>query len=371
VGAYTFTVTAIGGALSVYTPNPTTRATTTVAPTTVAPTTVAPTTVAPTTVAPTTEAATTEATTTEAATTEATTTAAPSFSLTWRNRTQFQVPTAQAINWNAVASDQTGQYLVGVAGSDIWTSQNYGVRWVNRTELYDPITNPKEYLLYGVASDLSGINLAAAEFGGNVLTSTDRGITWSRDVGPGSHLWTGIASSGDGSVLAVCDLSGSIWLNNKGWTDICDSTYEWRGIACSQDGSVIVVCAFGGVWSYNGIWSKVSDSTGDSLLWTSVACDSTGAYIIACAAGGGIWELNNKIWTNIDSTGSDWTSVTSSYDGTHRIAVAGDFVRILSQSYRDTYVDGSYTIDNCNVIVIQGGAYTPGLITGGTVVGGV
>merc|ERR1719482_373048 len=75
---------------------------------------------------------------------------------------------------------------------------------------------------FSIASSNNGANLAAVEWDGNIWTSADSGVSWTRR-GPddgASKRWRSIASSSDGANLAAVELRGNIWTST-------DSGVSW------------------------------------------------------------------------------------------------------------------------------------------------
>jgi hypothetical protein len=72
-----------------------------------------------------------------------------------------------------------------------------GVTWT-------PQSGAPVFLAPRIASSADGTKLAVANYGNQkIYTSTDNGVTWAVRDTAGDHQWFGIASSSDGSKLAA------------------------------------------------------------------------------------------------------------------------------------------------------------------------
>ena len=88
----------------------------------------------------------------------------------------------------------------------------------------------------------------SGESGGSIYTSTDSGEKWTKQGDSGSHNWSSIVSSTDGTMLAAADkgdeLGGYIYTSitsGDGWTEQTGSgRRDWRGIASSSNGAKLV-----------------------------------------------------------------------------------------------------------------------------------
>ena len=119
--------------------------------------------------------------------------------------------------WVSITSSSDGRNLAAGEGAaygsedpaHIWTSSDYGQTW-ERTWASD---GHCEYVR--LASSADGKKLAAAEYVGTIVTSSDFGATWIDRLPEGHEArgrsWRGIASSSDGARLAAAEGSGHIW----------------------------------------------------------------------------------------------------------------------------------------------------------------
>lgn len=85
-----------------------------------------------------------------------------------------------------------------------------------------------------IASSSDGNKLAAAAWGGKVLTSTDAGATWTEQPGAGDRNWVAIAGSADGKKLAaVYDWGGYVFTLRR---DAGATWTAFRGVPGSTTG---------------------------------------------------------------------------------------------------------------------------------------
>ena len=105
-------------------------------------------------------------------------------------------------DWLSIASSSDGVNLAaGVWSGSIWTSDDSGFSWTERT----PDNSPKVW--QSIASSSDGSKLAAVVNEGSIWTSVDYGVTWTKrevELDSGiSNKWYSIASSSDGFVAYV------------------------------------------------------------------------------------------------------------------------------------------------------------------------
>jgi len=223
--------------------------------------------------------------------------------------------------WSAVASSSDGSKLIAGAtgnfGGQLYTSTDSGVSWT-----------PRESQRYwnGVASSADGTKLVAVDYygtgiGGRIYTSTDSGVTWTPRES--ARRWNAVCSSSDGTKLVAVVQSGQIYTSTDSgvtWTPR-ESARNWRSVASSSNGSKLVAAANGGQL-YTSTDSGVTWTARDSVrAWTGVASSSSGAQLVATDTGGFIYTSSNSgtTWSPRDSI-RNWTKVASSADGTKLLA---------------------------------------------------
>jgi hypothetical protein len=181
-------------------------------------------------------------------------------------------------SWNlAVACSADGTQLAvstyslryGV-WSWIWVSYNSGASWTK--------TLPDSCWELVCSSDMT--RLAAVNGSGNILVSTDSGVSWHSAGKNGSQL----TLTPDGSRL-MANSGGSLVLStNFGdtWTVISSNPPPISSMACSADGSMIITAPASGnvaISSYSG--TAWIDTHLASQNWHSVACSADGRRLIA------------------------------------------------------------------------------------------
>ena len=272
--------------------------------------------------------------------------------------------------WMSVASSSDGSKVVaGINDNYIYTSNDYGVTWVQKNQKAISIassangsdliggdaTNPVWSHNYGVNWSVIGLEDSGGTRGadissngsvmcvvtgwadecgcGGTICSVDYGNNWFITSPAGA--WD-IAISSDGSFWVATtdnygDLGGTQYIlktSNYGtsWNITSAPSKSWREIDMSSDGSRIVAVVYGGfIWtsSDSGVsWSQQNGS--GSRNWLSVASSSSGARLVAVVNGGYIYTSNNYgvSWTEETSAGNrSWRGVAISSDGTKISAV--------------------------------------------------
>ena len=114
------------------------------------------------------------------------------------------------LNWGAVASDSTGQYLVVTPNNYrgipyIYTSTNYGVTWVSKSI-------PVSLGITSVASNSTGQKLVVVgrysnrfnvNYYGGIILSEDGGTSWTQTDADVNLVWVAVASNSDGKKLTT------------------------------------------------------------------------------------------------------------------------------------------------------------------------
>jgi photosystem II stability/assembly factor-like uncharacterized protein len=160
-----------------------------------------------------------------------------------------------------VASSADGSKLVAVEGNGtIAISVNSGASWFSPTNVGSSVN------LDAVACSSDGVRMAAAT-GTAIYISADSGNTWTKEnVNVTGGRLTAVASSADGSQVATAagsSAAGNIFsTQNSGasWTQLPGApVLLWTGIASSADGSQLVAVTSGG---YIYVSANASTTTG-------------------------------------------------------------------------------------------------------------
>ena len=152
-------------------------------------------------------------------------------------------------------------------------------------------------------------------------------------------------------VLELIMVVGAVrYVSAQTWTPTSAPSLPWSSLACSADGNQLVAAGFfrfqNEVWFYRPLFIYTSADSGatwtqsatTSNLWTSVAISADGTKLVAAAklgfdlyngdvAGdGGVYASTNSgvTWTRTTAPANNWSSVTSSADGTKLVAVSLD-----------------------------------------------
>ena len=184
-----------------------------------------------------------------------------------------------------------------------------------------------------ITSSADGTKLAALNYGGDIYTSTDSGITWTDQIAAGSRTWWSIASSANGTKLAAVSWPGDIYTSTDSgatWTDRATAGFRtWRSITSSANGTKLAAVVYGGdIFTSTDSGAAWTDRAGaGSRYWLSIASSADGIKLTAVLYGGDIFTSidSGATWTDRVSSGSrNWYAITSSADGTHLAAAEND-----------------------------------------------
>ncbi|MBN1799436.1 MAG: hypothetical protein JW822_12755 [Spirochaetales bacterium] len=218
--------------------------------------------------------------------------------------------TMKSYSWNTGAVSANGINLVATHGTEILTSSDRGLTWLKKNGIdgviYDSIT---------ISDD--GLNLAMIEYGGYIYTSKDGGETWITHVDMGERNWLGITSSSDGTKIAVCVYHGYIYTSMDGgetWSEQTGSEIRgWHDISGSSD-CIRLAAVSNGEHNEQGIYN----ANNVDYIYTSID--------------GGI------NWTKQTGAGGrEWNEITSSSDGLKLAALS------TGRDYIHTSKDGGIT----------------------------
>ena len=230
-------------------------------------------------------------------------------------------------NWTAIASSSDGNKLAAASwGGKVLTSTNAGATWTEQ-----PGAGDRNWV--AIASSADGKKLAAVyDWGGYVFTSADAGATWTARGVPGSYNWTAIASSADGNRLVAVAKDSTVFTSSDAganWTERASSgSRKWSAVASSADGNKLVATATGGrIYTSANAGATWTERAADGLHnWTAVTISDDGQKLSATAGGGGyIYSSNDggTTWVAQTSAGvPNWAAIASSADGSKIAAAA-------------------------------------------------
>jgi hypothetical protein len=252
--------------------------------------------------------------------------------------------TSTSTSINGFVSSDDGLKLVGfsLASARIFTSSNGGVTWTNAND--SPVTGWRV-----LASSADGSRLAITRVGLNIYTSSNSGLNWTNANNSPYLSWRGIASSANGSILVAVGQTGSPSSNvvyrstdfGTNWTLINNSVPAFLGvIRSSTDGSKLVsIDNFNPSKIYTSTdggvnWTNANDTP--SIQWRDIASSSDGVRLVALGDNGKIYTSSNSglNWTNAnDSPSLIWLRVSSSANGQNLAAIALDNKIYTSSNY--------------------------------------
>ena len=221
------------------------------------------------------------------------------------------------------------------------------------TQANVPTTN----LWTGIASSADGTKLiAVAANDSAVYTSTNSGASWiSNNVPDDAGAWSAVASSANGTKLAAAQNYGGIYTStNSGvtWQLTSAPNSQWHSIASSADGSKVAAINY---WIYTSTnfratWTQTSAPGGG---WISVASSADGNCLVAAPFSGSIYTSTNSgaTWIETSSPANNfWRSVVSSADGTKLAALSADFIYCSTNSGATWIVRTNVTSNGYSII---------------------
>jgi len=291
--------------------------------------------------------------------------AALSGSYTWHQLTGISGGDQQM--WQPIAmSDNGARMALGVYGGSMYTSSNFGTNWNTTTRNW-----------YSIDNNSDGTKLVAGVLMGYLYTSTNSGVTWTERTNAGSHWWTSVAMSADGTKMAAIgdyiiytsSDSGATWTEQqtpiyRSWTSIAmnangtkllaadpitdaiatsyDSGVTWTeqdvpggqnysAVAMSTDGNKMIVGTYYGyiyTSSDSGV-TWVPQLAAGSRYWQAIATSNDATQIVALDYAGPLWE-GGSIYVSSDS-GVTWTEqVAPGVNFWHTVAMNASGSRIAA-----------------------------------------
>ncbi len=241
------------------------------------------------------------------------------------------------IGWSGIASSNDGMKLAAVEYQGrLVVSSNGGQSWM------DPMPDdPRSYT--SIASSSDGTKLIAAVENGYLYTSTDSGATWTPRFADSNRYWYSVASSADGTKLIAADITNVYTSTNGGasWTARRSTGGHVGYVASSADGTKLIVAENSGhVYTSTDSGATWTDRLSSSPnQWSSVASSSDGSKLVATENPGRIWISANSgvTWTpnrvGPAGTNTKWTRVSMSSDGLRIAASANNPSGLVAISY--------------------------------------
>jgi len=246
--------------------------------------------------------------------------------------------------WTCIAASSDGKKLIAAAFfitsydyGEVYRSVDSGATWTKIVIDIEP------HVWFSVASSSDGNILYAGDVfspSSGLYRSLDGGQTWERKYS-GNYLWTAIACSVDGKIVAASGIEGLVISIDSGETwipIIVEGTPVWYWVDCSTDGRFIVAADYsdnGYIWTiriteHTGIQVKKQLNSG-GIGWLSVACSGNGSTIVASTIVAGSADLYisynyGEDWIKKWSEPSleSWYPVACSKDG---MCLAGGIIR--------------------------------------------
>jgi photosystem II stability/assembly factor-like uncharacterized protein len=202
------------------------------------------------------------------------------------------------------ASSADGTHLaVAAAGGNIFTSQDSGLTWTK--------TSARSGMWLSIASSADGTRLVAATADSGVYVSADSGFTWTVTKLPRYAYWPSVASSSDGRRLAAAALGDNVYASADSgltWQKANLPDGLWQAVASSADGSKLAAA----------IYSSTSDGTtftpGPLYVLHSAAAPALRSVAAGDRALTLSWPLPSENLTlqhATDPNASDWGTVTN------------------------------------------------------------
>jgi len=200
------------------------------------------------------------------------------------------------------------------------------------------------FIIDGIASSSDGTKMAIIDSNGSnyIWTSSNSGSTWTAQTGSGTREWTSIASSSDGTKLVATVNNGQIYTSTDSgvnWT-ARDSNRYWTSVASSSDGTKLIAVDDDNTGYPGGLVYTSDDSgatwTATSLSynwWKGAASSADGTKLVAVGDSVEIFTSvdSGASWTARDTSRS-WRGVASSADGVTLAAITDVSVYVSTDS---------------------------------------
>jgi hypothetical protein len=211
---------------------------------------------------------------------------------------------------------------------------------------------PTNYVWSGVASSADGTHLVAVVGGqtttGPIYTSTNSGLTWISNNAP-QLGWVAVCSSADGTKLAASVNGGRIWTNSgTTWNQAptANDFYRSSSIACSANGSDLVALD-GTIYISTNAGKMWSVGTGSGFQGCAMSAD--GKIMLAIPA---VSTNSGATWfsPSFNNGGTEFRAAASSANGVKLVAMGDGGIWLSTNSGSIfNYVVGSPTSANGSV----------------------
>lgn len=250
----------------------------------------------------------------------------------------------QTIIISANSVESTGEFYT----SSYLQSFDYGVTWTQPTNI--GINSIICAMSVNPDPSLDGKYQYICEYGGTgIYASSDYGTSW-KNVITDSNIWTYIATSADGKYVycscylyfyAVSDDYGDTW-------KIYNSTYSFIGIATSGDGSIVAMPTLNNqiLLSYN--YANKFDIRNNSpqyIYIQPVQTSSSGQYQTVAIKNGTVIESDDfgRTFKESGYLGfGDWYGNAMSISGQYQIAIYNDFSYYEEVGYTISYFTNKF-----------------------------
>lgn len=223
-----------------------------------------------------------------------------------------------------IAGDYNGEWES--TQCNIYRSNNLGTTWAQVSTL------PMCFWYMTASND--GTRILAADWGGEIYTSSDSGVSWTNRGNQNS--WWGFSSSGTGQVVVgisekisvhISTDYGQTWSTPAGLTPSGTFTKS----AVSDDGQKIMILDSYGYIYLSSDGGATFTQRGEERNWYAAAMSGDGSRLYA-AEGMDVGMTVGQIYTSDDfgltwiprSINNMWWQMRTSYDGRTVVAMASD-----------------------------------------------
>lgn len=229
---------------------------------------------------------------------------------------------------SGIACSADGHILYFAGTGQIYSSTNSGATW-NPT--LSPFANWVSVACSADGSQVAGASALRRGSPSGIITSPDRGASWSSTTTPATDAWIAVAASADGSKLVGVDATATAisTSDNRGisWSTHSPPVQAFTALASSADGSLLVATSQGTSLAGGPIFISTNSglnwvqSSAPLTNWASVACSADGRTILGAAGGpGGLGRLflstdSGATWSLTNSLLAHWSAVAVSADG--------------------------------------------------------